>query len=493
MLQQPSFPYPYMEAVDVNSTDEMIFKCRINPRDVVTDYIFRLKNFEDDSVIYSKSATLDTPVYGGVSDEAWLEIPVSKEKLKNGIDYVWNVSIFNRKSSKASFTIRRAYSNYADISDDTAKKTVENSVKVGMLMCAKYNDSEYVGVITEVNKNSSDYTIRYDTANAFVPCEGMMNNEAFVYGNGESYDYYFKARSEGVVDFSVETEIISPNIDVQGSYSQEESVGFSYYQFNLYLGAELVDSTGDVVSSNIHYGYNGLEAGKEYTLELTVVDDEHRHITVEKKFRVNYKKHKSLITPTVDVKCYEMSVDLDFSTVISAEGQITNNSAPNYKTFETTGGGVPSSPNAISLSKEQYIYWNNINDVKPLDFRDTVQIIHWHGHEGFYYDIAELVDDENILKNISVGYNGENFYYKIGTSDIVYVNPYDKTLSAIGTVGSVVDKTALYKLEDSDILSDDDYLLFNDITYNYWWIIAIYPDKVEFVKSVEFKEAEVGE
>lgn len=56
---------------------------------------------------------------------------------------------------------------------------------------------------------------------------------------------------------------------------------------------------------------------------------------------------------------------------------------------------------------------------------------------------------------------------------------------------AVYDDNYLYKLSDDDELADTDILIDNDLSYKYWWLIALLPDGVKFRKTVPFIESEV--
>lgn len=498
-MQQSTFPSPYMNTIDVETTEEITFKCCISPRDIVTDYLFTIKNFNTNATVYTVSGTLQTPLYGGANGETWLEIAVPQGKLTNGNDYIWNVILANRKYVCATFPISSNTSSIVYISDDSAKLVVDETVKKNMLI-ASYNSSttKYIGFVSDVSEYSSGYNTQIKVLNKTdyldMPEELTTKSTAIVYEGMQSYDYYFKARSNGEILLTVPTEINSPKIELGGEYAQAQNIRMAYYQFNLYCGAELINSTDNVVSSNLYYSYNGLETGKDYMLELIVVDDEKRQTTVYYDFVVQYKKHKSIIPPSVNIDYSDMSVRLDFSKLVSAEGELSDGAIANYQTFIDSAFETSDTSNGLCLNKDEFVFWNSVNDVSSLNFNDTIQIIHWHGHEGFYGDIMRLSDDTNSTRDIVVGYDGEAFYYTIGVSSTVYFDPYTNgRATAIGTEGTSIDDLTLYILDDTDELKDDDYLLSNDIAYKYWWIIVVYPDRVEFVRSVKFEDTVVSE
>ena len=66
MPYQPTFPYPYLEGIDV-SKENNVFKCLINPRDEIVGYKITILSNRDGSevaninskIINSQNKTLD--------------------------------------------------------------------------------------------------------------------------------------------------------------------------------------------------------------------------------------------------------------------------------------------------------------------------------------------------------------------------------------------------------------------------------------------------
>lgn len=334
-----------------------------------------------------------------------------------------------------------------------------------------------------VRKNSTDYIVTDINKNT--------NGE---WASSETYTnpYKIEFRYEAGTNSDVGRVTIADfRINKDKSFLSASNIEF--YKFDLYLKDELIHTTNEVYSSDLRYDYNGLLSDNEYTLRLTIGIGDNETITQEKSFNVKYEKYNAMINPVATNIPESSCIKIDFSKNSHIGGVLEGTDETLVYTEYKNGTSSSSAGenNGINLSRYQSIYWNNFND-NSLNLEDTTQIIHWHPHSGFYGTIFEKIDEANPSRDVLVGYNGEAFYYKIGTNDIVYWSPYTNYpdyLSAINQTN--LDSEMLYKLNDSDVLEDIDIIATQDIANMYWWLIIIKSDCVEFKQSLLFSDTEV--
>ena len=273
-----------------------------------------------------------------------------------------------------------------------------------------------------------------------------------------------------------------------------------FYKVDLYLDNELIHTSNEVYSTFVKYKYGGLISDNEYTVKLTLGIGNNETITYSKTFDVNYKKHNAIINPIATDDKKKGCVKIDFSKNSSIKGNLEGYSDElTYTKFKNgASADIPEDNNAISLNTYQSIYWDNFNE-NPLNLNNTTQLIHWHGHPGFNDYIFKKTDNSDVRKNITVGYNGEYFYYIVGINESVRYSPilnkyysypysgYDDDMNEIILTAvsddSEINKGYYYVLSDETNLEDNAELLCNDMAYNYWWLIVVKDDEVQFIKT----------
>ena len=122
----------------------------------------------------------------------------------------------------------------------------------------------------------------------------------------ESNDFYFNTRTEPEVSITIKNltsldgntvVLSSPILEATGLYTQQQSIPIESYVFNLYSSdGELVDTSGDIISSKITYTYKGLMTNRNYTLELAVTNEDDVVTKVEKEILCSYSDGDSDIS-----------------------------------------------------------------------------------------------------------------------------------------------------------------------------------------------------
>lgn len=125
MPYKPTFPSPYMQAVDASKDGGNVFKCLINPRDSIYGYELTIesaenelkeseettetethkisRNYGDDTKLIDNTATAldigdsELPVIGSSAEDAWVCVVVPKDLLTDGKSYTWRIKLFGNK------------------------------------------------------------------------------------------------------------------------------------------------------------------------------------------------------------------------------------------------------------------------------------------------------------------------------------------------------------------------------------------------------------
>lgn len=256
-----------------------------------------------------------------------------------------------------------------------------------------------------------------------------------LYVNGSiSPDYYFLTSTPIVLSFNSIPETITSNYIKVSTTITGPKTSIVSYVYNLYLNGEIIDTTGDVYSPNIRpYEYGNLVSGQSYYLECIVTDINNDTIKTDTAFDVLYENYQTLVSPLATYNTKNSCVDLDFSQNSSILGEINSGKAE-YKTVKNPDGSV--GEKCLSLSTEQVLSYNTVNEYNPLDLDGNSFAFVWHGN-GYYpsgrVPIFELInsDGKGEGDNIIVGVEDGYLYYKkpldpnsFYLSDVMYYNPY---------------------------------------------------------------------
>ena len=500
MPYQPMSPTPYLETID--STVDNTFVCVINPRDIISKYVLR---------IVDMNSTTGESVLTVTEDEAGLQYAGTSSQIDTSI-LIDNLQLplYGTYKNDTMLKIPIPANYILDKSEETSETEDEDKL---------YGD--YIWNITLYDNHD----------NAITSC-----------------DYYFKVRDKANIElFNNDVEISTTNINdinsgniyVQATYSQAQNILPAYYCFNLYLGNDIVYTTGNVVSSNIIFEYDSLISGNEYKLELLILDDDKTQTKYTYDLNVAYDYFSAPINPVVNIDTDKEFVSIDYSYNISIVGKYDEDEEEitfdKYKLSDANEVPAESSNNAACIPENQILFWDEQTAGVPLELDGTNQIIHWHGHEAYEGIIIEKLDpsasanaiivghdipnsithsnrddliyvdteDENMPIGIARSNMGAGFYYKFGTSSKMYISEFLKLTSAIyksetavadeSSIVSKIDDDTLYILNDTDEIADNNVLLSNDASNRYWWVIGILNDSAIIYRSEKFSETVVSD
>lgn len=416
MAYQPTFPKPYLNAIDANLVIGNVFSVVLNPKDVISKYNLTILNAETNASVYTTGVvTLSAPLYGSFEQGTTLDIVVpAASGMQNGTNYNWQLTLY---------------------------------------------DSGGGSVTTPL--------------------------------------YYYLARSSPVISFSVDSTVTSCEYEFKAVYSQAQGEKYLYYNFSLYSDGVLIDTSGDKMEAKMAYTYTGLMSGQQYRIDLTVVMGDRTEYKLSRNFHVSYHSQQVPVFPVVKTDGEKGFVDVDYSQSVYIKGN--TNKAEQYQTFRNVDTG--SQYTTVRLIEDQSVYYNRINETKPISIPDGFTIyLHENFLDLFSGKIIELTDEET-GQTYTVRYDSKYFYYRIGNEREVMVDPYvdssgnHKERSVVhppGTTLSALQYDTLYILKDADILNADTIFMYNDITRNFWWHITLLPNRVLFQKGAKYDESVVS-
>lgn len=338
-----------------------------------------------------------------------------------------------------------------------------------------------------------------------VPSETLENGKDYIWNitiystdgtSVKSFDYFFEARAGIEYNFSVPQTISTGTVSTTVTYTSEQGLFAEKYCFNLYLGGELIHTTGDIISSDISYKYDSLINNNQYTLELIVTDNKNRQEILECDFNVMYDNYTVQALPDISLDKDKMCVNVDYSKNININGVLENDTELILKKYPVNSGdSTDDETNAIELKNNQNLSWSAENQ----SWNDEVLFLHWHGHEGFSGTILEVSSND---KNLTIDYDGEVFRYTASPGEENFYFPYstdndgnriyESAIIPQANIPFTPDENTLYILDDDDEINDTDTIVSNDITYSNWWLIVVRWDDVEFYKTDEYTETAVN-
>lgn len=384
MPYEPTFPQPYLKAIDVSLDGGNNFQCVINPRDVITAYTLTISKASDGTAVYS--------VIGENTSSGTF-----KKYYKIGSATKVAISTIPPQDTPLPLQGK------ANSDDSTL---VVNVPKNNTLT----NGSEYVWNITLTDKNGKTATSR---------------------------DYYFATAKTPAVSFSVPQTVYGARLDIAATYSQNENLTPAYYRFDLYLGADIVYTTDDIFSTDITFTYDRLINDRSYTLELIVTLDNGMEVKQSADFDVSYSEVNTLVAPTAVANNHDGYVTVDFSNSANIKGVIEGNqTGVSYTKAYNEGDDIPDVENIAQLGENTSIYWNKSN-TDSLELENAEHLVHIHLHKPFSGKVFEKIDEFSPLRNISIYFKDGQFYYNVGTREPVYYNTYTDAVTAIAGANAV--------------------------------------------------------
>ena len=456
MAYQPSFPYPYLSSVDANTDTGINFKCKINLRDEITSYKLTILKTEDNNTNENITIFSKTEVVGEVID---------------GVQCKTIDSLFNGSSSKENINI--------SVTDTSLP-----------MSCSREEDSWLIINIPTHLLNPTFVGYKGECYFLYNNCNFVWNIE-LTDSDGEtikSFDYTFNTRSTPVLSWSVPEIIDSNCYNFSAEYYQAEKTKLSYYQFDLLLDDELIASSGQVFSSAIKWSYDGFLPNKQYTITLTILTNDNVTLKNSLSFLVVYDFFRTSSSIGLSWTPESHCVSLNYDGATKINGVMEGSQIVALMKYANEEGLLPSQNNGIQLNNRQSLYWNKSN-TQTLDLDNTTMLINWHNRNCFEREILSISDEQSISNDIHVFFDGLVFYYVSSVGGGSY-QPFTNVVSAIVSNDDaiVIDKNTAYIINGNDDILSSDTLIGNDVTQNFWWLISIRDNIVDFMKTSEYKE-----
>lgn len=198
-------------------------------------------------------------------------------------------------------------------------------------------------------------------------------------GGTPTPDYYFSCGKRPTVTFQDVPDVINSNSIKVVPVISGKTYSIVSYTYNLYLGGEIIYTTGDIYSANIQpFQYANLISENNYHLECIVNDVDGNSIIGEVDFGVQYTNSRTSIAPTAEYNTEKNCVELDFSKINVLMGSLSNGQAA-YSEYVGDNGTV----SALQLSSGQNLIYTGDDKYAPLNLDKTSFAMVWHGAENY--------------------------------------------------------------------------------------------------------------
>lgn len=387
MAYQPTYPSPYMDSIDVSQPEGNIFKCLINPKDIVTMAVIKIYNNATNTLI--KTVKLPSslfPFYGSHSDDSWLQYVIDNEGLSNGADYKWTIDlIFSEQRIIATGTVKdvsvdaiSGTSVYIDCDASAFKEIIDAWNK------EKEYETWNAGVDISFFLKFGDNLVRISkvsSTNGYV----LLNSTSIKLNVGDYYEihgfgnfivspeYFFKARTKPTVELAIPETISSSSYSFNAKYTQNEGVKVCYYEYKLYSGGELIATSGQIYSQKIEHTFDEFISGNDYFMTLEVVNDEGVTIKQEYNFSVSYEFNRSIITPAIETNDKKTCININFENTALIPSTLVNKEVVNFKIFDNSNYEYVTNGTIISYSYPyiEVAYYKNLKPKMYIKINET--------------------------------------------------------------------------------------------------------------------------
>lgn len=284
MIYQPISVYPLNVAVDGSKTVDFSFEFSGDKL-----YAYQVIVYENNSTtsVYTGTKQTVSDIYNG--DTVTFQ---ATGKISNGKNLVWNVTLWEQNP-----TIFIVSGKFQSGSSGTSLKIRQHpSLKANMFI--KYKD--VLKKITAYDYDTGTATI--ESAFTSTPASGDLYE---IYSDFIiSPNYFFKSRTTPTVSIgSFTSPITSRQYTFSATYAQQENIAIKHHTWNLYDDTDsLVDTSGQVFSSNLKYSFDGFVGGKTYSIECIVETQDGVIVTTNKtQFSVSYAAPDISVPPKIEI------------------------------------------------------------------------------------------------------------------------------------------------------------------------------------------------
>lgn len=380
MIYQPSYMQPYLS--DVDALIDNSFSCVINADggSVAVAYDITINDMNGKQIYTSNKQTLTTPIY----NDQQLIMPVPKTSgMVNGIDYVWNVRIYQ--------TLPSIWVTYGTVKTGSTTTSINisktNLIKAGMYLTIGSETRLITNYDAETGVATTQAFTTSPTENApyTVYCDYVISN-----------DTYFKARTTPTLTLvEVPSTITTKSYTFQGVYTQAQGVNYKYFVWTLYnsKGVE-IEKSKELSTGQIQYRFDGFISDNIYGISLFLENQDGVTLkTPIQYFTVNYAMPEIANAPSIEVLCDKTALRVKWSNPLVNVGVPTG-------TYHL----VPNQPyqgvSSVQIDNNSNIAW----DLKPSGVPyESTTFINWATDQlGFSGNILSQVGEKIPLVNITV-------------------------------------------------------------------------------------------
>lgn len=421
MAQRPTFPSPYLNAIDATVDNE--FVCLINEKDVITDYVFTIQKYVKTTDKNNVTTTTFEEVYRYPEENSTVEIE----------------PIYGGKGNDSYLIVKVPRGNLQNTGTETTNEDGTTTTHTG----------EYKWKVSLTDSLGSTV---------------------------ESKEYYFTCIEKPTLSITLsdikDGILNTANATFIGKYTCTSPL--IYHRFILSKDDEVIKDTGEIYSQYLSFEYDMFMPGN-YSLVLEA-ENEGKMKTEEKlDFVVEYTSAPTYVAPKCYVSPDENSVVVDFSDVMSIPGTYMPKTGHQQIDISGTLKGA-------YIPKDTELYWQQrvgISEGLDIDedsFAVQLMVNLPYGKQG---EIIRLSGDDEILVTFD-GFN-INWKYTNGISGSISIG--DEVFANIG-VNDEINNEAVYTFyfdstnENKYDFSTETQYIFQNPMNVYWWLLTITPDGV---------------
>lgn len=313
-------------------------------------------------------------------------------KLKNLLSYYDNNVDYEIEINGVRYPVLAYYYSYSN----------ESSADIRALQKDSYDDPLFAYI--EITTNETDVISDSDEYSIYT---NYIDSNEFHFKCRQDATLELKDRFNKVIDkfidglepslSSNQIKIGYSNFELNGIYNQEDGAVVNYYRFSLYSvsnnGDErILDDTGNIYKSSIHYEYDDFFSGQLYKLVFQLTDVNQKSICKSIYIKPIYK---SVVEPrNLDIEYYREhgSVLLSFDNLISISGHEKHQGECTFDSMELND----ISSNTCYIHPDNVVTYSEIDGTnREISCRNPLLSMVFKCAAGDTQKIFELIDDDN--------------------------------------------------------------------------------------------------
>ena len=399
MAQRPTFPSPYLNAIDATVDNDFI--CLINDRDVITSYVFTIVDAATSSSVYNLNKSVT--VYGGMGNDSYLIISVPADTLSNDVNYKWKVTLTDSGGS----TVESKEYYFSCIKEPELSITSNNIVD---------------GVINSAN---AAFLGNYICKSPLVFYRFILERDGEVIGDtGEVYSQYLHYEYDMFIQGSYSLTLQTEN---EGRMKSETKINFSVDYTtavtNIAPNCYVSQNENSVVLdlSNI-VSIPGIYTSEEAQYQSINVTDTLKGVYIPKDTEL-YWEERVGISKSLEIDEKQFSIGVMVNLPYGKQGEIIRISGDNeiivsfdgYKINYNYSNGISGSINICKESEYSFanipatenidnnkLYNFSFNDTDIYNFSSDYQFVFQNPMNMFWWLIIITPDGVTATKGVEV-------------------------------------------------------------------------------------------